>query len=108
MVKYNQDNEYKEDFNRWLDIYEDRSYELSLIYSHKDSEDRYHKLDGPAVEYNNGTKKWFIHGKLHREDGPAIIWNSGNVLYFLNGEEISEKDYQNEVVRLKMERLKEL
>ncbi len=22
-----------------------------------------HRLDGPAVEYNNGTKFWYYHGK---------------------------------------------
>jgi hypothetical protein len=28
-----------------------------------DTEGRFHRLDGPAVEYQNGTKVWFYHGK---------------------------------------------
>jgi hypothetical protein len=31
-----------------------------------------HREDGPAVEYSDGTKYWYLNGKLHREDGPAI------------------------------------
>ena len=108
MIKYKQDNEYKEDFNRWLDEFENRDHNLGLVFSHKDEDGHYHNIDGPAVEYDNGTKKWFIHGKLHRENGPAIIWNSGNVLYFLNGIELSEKDYQKALLDLKMDRLKDL
>ena len=31
-----------------------------------------HREDGPAVEYNNGIKFWYLHGKRHRADGPAV------------------------------------
>lgn len=31
-----------------------------------------HRVNGPAVEFINGTKEWWVNGKLHREDGPAI------------------------------------
>jgi len=31
-----------------------------------------HREDGPAVEYSNGHKQWWIRGMLHRVDGPAI------------------------------------
>ena len=30
--------------------------------------------------YPNGTKSWFLNGKLHREDGPAGEWADGNKL----------------------------
>lgn len=33
---------------------------------------RFHRTDGPAVEWADGDKHWIIHGKLHREDGPAV------------------------------------
>ena len=32
----------------------------------------YHREDGPAVEYLDGQKFWYIHGRLHRMDGPAV------------------------------------
>jgi hypothetical protein len=31
-----------------------------------------HRTDGPAVEFSNGGKEWWIHGQRHRTDGPAV------------------------------------
>ena len=36
-----------------------------------------HCEDGPAIEFVNGHKSWFINGKQHREDGPAVEWVGG-------------------------------
>jgi len=44
-----------------------------------------HRLDGPAVEYINGTKEWRIHGRLHRLDGPAIEEADGTKYWHING-----------------------
>jgi hypothetical protein len=46
-----------------------------------------HRLDGPAVEYENGTKEWWVNGLLHREDGPAIEYSKEASEYFDGGEE---------------------
>jgi len=32
----------------------------------------YHRLDGPAIEYDNGYKAWYVNGTLHRLNGPAV------------------------------------
>ena len=48
-----------------------------------------HREDGPAIEWFDGTKIWYHNGKFHREDGPAIIWPSGKVEWWLNGESLS-------------------
>ncbi|MEZ0261721.1 MAG: hypothetical protein ACAH80_11975 [Alphaproteobacteria bacterium] len=32
----------------------------------------YHCTEGPAVEWSNGDKEYWVNGLLHREDGPAI------------------------------------
>ena len=45
-----------------------------------------HREDGPAVEWANGTKEWRLNGKRHREDGPASEWANGNKVWWLNGE----------------------
>lgn len=37
------------------------------------SDGRIHREDGPAVEYNNGGKAWYLFNKPHRTDGYAII-----------------------------------
>ena len=36
--------------------------------------------------YPNGTKKWFVNGKLNREDGPAVEWANGDKWWYLNDE----------------------
>jgi hypothetical protein len=44
--------------------------------------------DGPAIEYTNGDKCWYINGKRHREDGPAIERVSGHKSWYINGKEV--------------------
>lgn len=44
-----------------------------------------HREDGPAIEYFNGDKEWFIHDRLHRDDGPAIDYVVGIKRWFKNG-----------------------
>ena len=34
-----------------------------------------------------GTKFWIQNGRYHREDGPAIEWYDGTKEWFLNGRE---------------------
>ena len=45
-----------------------------------------HKLNGPAIIFSSGTKKWYVNGKLHRLNGPAIEWISGRKEWYENGE----------------------
>ena len=45
---------------------------------------KFHRLDGPAIEYTDGRKEWWENGKLHREDGPAILYKNGGKSWFLN------------------------
>ena len=33
---------------------------------------KYHREDGPAIEYEDGFKSWYINGKLHRKNRPAV------------------------------------
>lgn len=55
-----------------------------------------HREDGPAVEYTNGTKQWWINGEHHREDGPAVInVSTGTNLWYLNGEPSTEEFVMN-------------
>lgn len=45
-----------------------------------------HREDGPAAEFPNGDKMWYVKNKLHREDGPAQEYADGKVVFYLNGE----------------------
>jgi hypothetical protein len=44
-----------------------------------------HREDGPAVEYPDGSKAWFLNGKRYREDGPIIEYSDGTKYWYLNG-----------------------
>ena len=52
-----------------------------------------HREDGPAIEYDDGGKEWFINGKLHREDGPAAEYVNGNKWWYINGKELTEEEF---------------
>jgi len=43
-----------------------------------------HRHDGPAIEYVNGTKSWYVDGKRHRLDDPAIIWSNGDKVWYVD------------------------
>jgi hypothetical protein len=63
---------------------------------------QFHREDDlPAIEWEDGTKHWYIEGKYHRENGPAIIFHNIK-LYFLNGIEMRKEQWEVEVAKLKL------
>lgn len=46
---------------------------------------RYHREDGPAVIWADGTKVWYKNGKEHRADGPAYEGYDGTLEWWVNG-----------------------
>ena len=52
-----------------------------------------HRLDGPAVEYADGHKQWWVDEKLHRLDGPAVEYANGEKEWYVNDKELSEKQF---------------
>ena len=45
------------------------------------------------VEYDDGSKYWFVDGELHREDGPAIEHINGDKYWFVDGKLLTEKEF---------------
>jgi len=52
------------------------------------SKNERHRDDGPAIEWIDGTKQWWINGQLHREDGPAIEWAGGKKEWYIKNKGI--------------------
>lgn len=52
-----------------------------------------HRLDGPAVEYADGSKEWLVEGKLHRLDGPAIEWAGGRKAWYVVDKKMTEEEF---------------
>ena len=69
---------------------------------------KYHREDGPAREYANGHKYWYLNDKPHREDGPAVEYADGSKFWYLNGEEVTEEEHKrltSKVVEMTMEEI---
>ena len=56
-----------------------------------------HRLDGPAVKDAVGSTVWKRYGKFHRLDGPAIECTDGTKAWFINGKEYSENEFNKEI-----------
>jgi len=52
-----------------------------------------HREDGPAVEWADGSREWYINHKCHREDGPAYECFSGAKEWWFNGRHLTEADF---------------
>ena len=62
--------------------------------------DQLHRLDGPAVEYSDGRREWYQNGQRHRVDGPAIELSDGSRAWFINGVELTQAEWQQEVANM--------
>ena len=51
-----------------------------------------HRLDGPAVEFLDGFKAWYVNGKRHRVNGPAIEDPDGTYFWYVNGKFLGNND----------------
>lgn len=47
-----------------------------------------HREDGPTFKYDDGTMVWYLNGNRHREDGPAIERSDGSKEWWLNDKEV--------------------
>lgn len=48
----------------------------------------FHRTDGPAYEWSDGTKIWFVNNKHHRIEGPAAEFVNGDKWWYVNGKYI--------------------
>ena len=58
-----------------------------------------HREDGPAIEYTDGDKEWWLDGKRHREEGAAIEYAYGDREWWLDGVKYNEKEYYKELYK---------
>lgn len=84
-------------------------YKFELKLCKRNQEGLLHSVDGPALEYVDGRKERWVHGKLHRLDGPAICsitsWHSYDTFdeYYIDGTYIYEQLYQENVIKYLLE-----
>lgn len=59
--------------------------EFGIKRYYKKGTETLHREDGPAIEYIDGTKFWYINGQIHRGDGPAVEYANGYKAWYVNG-----------------------
>ena len=74
--------------------YIDRSGD-KIWYLPSKGKDYYHRLDGPAIELEGGTKQWWVNDELHRLDGPAIEWIYGSKEWYVNDKQQPTKEIED-------------
>ena len=76
-------------------------YKDGTTSSKYDSSKEVHRTDGPAVEYADGTKAWYIDGKQHRIDGPAAEYSDGDKSWYIDDERYTKKDFNKLIKEVK-------
>jgi hypothetical protein len=75
---------------------------------YRNEQGKLHREGGPAIEYHDGTKSWYINGQWHREDGPSFEWRDGTKSWYLNDKRYSEDEWKQEVAKIKLKRILDL
>jgi len=53
-----------------------------------------HRLDGgPAIEFADGYKAWYVDGQRHRLDGPAVECADGSKAWYVDGKRLTEVEF---------------
>lgn len=63
-----------------------------------------HRIDGPA-QITPDSQSWWYNGKLHRTDGPAAIYNDGWQGWYLHGEQIQDPEEFRKILGMTKEQL---
>ena len=48
---------------------------------------------------DSGDICWYLDGKFHREDGPAVEYANGNKFWYLNNKAYTEEEFKAEMAR---------
>jgi hypothetical protein len=67
-----------------------------------------HREDGPAYEQPDGFKSWYLNGLCHREDGPAVERINGPKSWWLNGNNVSRQEFNDFLLRKRLQKIMEL
>jgi len=62
--------------------------------------DYYEEFDTGAILCRTNTGTYYRGHLIHREDGPAVEYSNGSKYWYLNGKEYSEQEYLN-IISLK-------
>jgi hypothetical protein len=99
-------------FKRYKDIPKDFTETCKITWDNSIcyfKNGKFHREDGPAIEYENGEKHWLVNGLFHREDGPAIEFVNGRKSWYYkdkcygNDNTFTVESWKEKVKQLKRE-----
>ena len=61
----------------------------------RDAEDQLYRSNGLTMERSDSTKYCTLNGQIHKEDGPAIEYVDGSKKWFLFGKELTEEEFND-------------
>ena len=67
--------------------------------TYKNDKGQYHRTDGPATEWADGTKEWYIEGIRHRIYGPAIERLNGHNEWYIEGKQYTEQEFNDQKLK---------
>jgi len=70
-------------------------YSDGSILGHWDSTKILHRLDGPAIEFADGDRYWFVDGRRHRLDGPACELADGDRYWYVDGKYLTYEEFED-------------
>jgi len=50
-----------------------------------DAKDKNHRINGPALKFDDGYKSWYVHGVRHHWDGSDVEHPSGRLAWYEEG-----------------------
>jgi hypothetical protein len=63
----------------------------------RNNKDQPHRIGGPAIEWADGGKSWWVNGIRHRIDGPAIEYYDGSEEWYVNGKKLKEQEFNEKM-----------
>ena len=67
------------------------------VIRYKNHLDQLHRVHGPAIICDDGSKEWYLDGNRHRTDGPAVIRSDGQQQWCLDGHHVTQDEWRNKV-----------
>lgn len=64
-----------------------------IVYWRTKKGGKLHRINGPAVEFPDGTKYWYKNDIRHRLNGPAIQHADGDDMYYVDGRRFTENEF---------------
>lgn len=61
-----------------------------IEYQYRNEDGSLHRVDGPAIEWVDGSLEYWVDGIRHRLDGPAVIWSNGYEAWYKDGQLLRE------------------